>query len=81
VAPTTVHLGEHVSASAAIATANNSFSARPVVRADFALAILAAILELTQIGAVRPDPGVIIASACLTAKELELEFEIPMGGG
>ena len=45
--PTAVHLGEHASASAAIATANNSFFARPVIRAYFALAILDAVLELT----------------------------------
>jgi len=47
VVPTAVHLGEHASASAAIATANNSFFARPVIRASFALAILDAVLELT----------------------------------
>lgn len=45
--PTAVHLGEHASASAAIATANNSFFARPVIRAYVALAILDAVLELT----------------------------------
>ncbi len=39
--------GEHASASAAIAAANNSFCALPVGRSVFALAILAAILELT----------------------------------
>jgi len=47
VANSAIDPGEHASASAAIAAANNSFCALPVGRAVFALAILAAILELT----------------------------------